>query len=203
MSNIEKLQDSIIDELVAKYEDEPCHCRQVMKLALNIFDELTTIVHNYGIKERKLLKYACLLHDIGYHISWENHNKHAYNMIMDFSMPHFLPEEIEIIANIARYHRGKLPKEKHKNFARIKNRETKKLIKHLSSFIRIADGLDRSHSDAITKVKILKDDYTGKITFFIHTNHHSCPGELYAANKKKDLFEQEFNLGIDFIIQHN
>lgn len=203
MSNLDEQQKATIESMIARYENEPAHCRQVTKLALNIFDELKGKTHKYGKNERKLLEYASLLHDIGYSISWDKHNKHAYNIIMNESMPGFLPEEKEMIANIARYHRGKIPSKKHNNIQNIKDKAMISRIKKLSAIIRIADGLDRSHTNAVEDIKIVKDDFISKGTFLLQTKSINCPAELYAANKKKDLFEQEFNLELEFIVQYN
>jgi exopolyphosphatase/guanosine-5'-triphosphate,3'-diphosphate pyrophosphatase len=202
MADLKQLQNNTIELMIRKYENEPSHARQVTRLALIIFDKLKGSLHNYSENERNYLEYASLIHDIGYYISPDKHNKNAYKIIIKEDMPGFVPEEKEIIANIARYHRGSPPKKKHKNFSEISNKEQKELIKALSAIIRIADGLDRSHTDAICDIDVMIDKYTGKITFIVYSRSINCPAEIYGANKKKDLFEDYFNLHADFIIKH-
>ena len=116
-------------------------------------------------------------------------------------MAGFEENEIVIIANLARYHNSKPPKDKHQNFACIKDDSTKVLIKNLSAFLRIADGLDRSHTDAVKDIKCLIDRFTSTCAFILSVKGGHCSAELYGANKKKDLFEQQFNLDVKFIVQ--
>ena len=61
-------------------------------------------------REREWLEYAALLHDIGYSIHYRNHHKHAYYLITNAVLDAFDQREIEIIAHVARYHRGAAPK---------------------------------------------------------------------------------------------
>ena len=61
-------------------------------------------------REREWLEYAALLHDIGVHISYERHHKHSYYLIKNGDLRGFEPDEIEIIALVARYHRQATPK---------------------------------------------------------------------------------------------
>ncbi len=58
-----------------------------------------------------MLHAAAMLHDIGYLISHSKHHKHAYHLIMHGDLPGFTPHEVELIANVARYHRRALPRE--------------------------------------------------------------------------------------------
>ena len=56
------------------------------------------------------------MQDVGYLISYEGHHKHSYHLILHSRLEAFRPEELEIVANVARYHRGAEPKNKHANF---------------------------------------------------------------------------------------
>lgn len=202
MISIDLIQENAVELLIKKYENEPSHCRQVTKLVLAIFDSTKAVLHNYDENERNLLKYGSLLHDIGYSVEADKHNKHSYNLIIQSKIDGLIPEELDIVANIARYHRGALPSKQHKNFSEIKDPERQKLIKVLSSFLRIADGLDRTHTDAIQTVKTIVDKEMRQCTFIIHPRSINCTAEIYAANKKKDLFEEHFNLKVNFRVEH-
>lgn len=201
MTRIETIKEETVESFIRQYETESTHCRQVTKLALQIFDITKDNLHHYGETERNLLKYGGLLHDIGYSVSFDKHNKHAYNLIINSQMAGFDEKEITIIANLARYHNGKPPKKKHKNFSCIKDKQTKKIIQDLSAFLRIADGLDRSHTDAVKNISCLIDRLTGTCAFVLTVPGGNCSTELYGANKKKNLFEQQFNLELKFVVQ--
>lgn len=201
MDNLEQHQREAVEKIARLYDDEPTHSKQVARLALNIFDELKGRLHQYGDYERRLLEFGCLLHDIGYHVCADKHNKHAYDMILRADLGVLTDIEKEIIANLARYHRGKPPKKKHECFESLPDNKTRKLVKDLGAMIRIADGLDRSHTDAIQKIKIVVDEFDAKVTFVLYCRSVSCQAELYGAGKKKDLFEDHFTVNVGFIVQ--
>lgn len=85
------------------------HCEHVAELALQLFDQLYEL-HNLGHKEREYLDAASKLHDIGYHISHSQHHRHSMYIISNSELLGFNENEINIIANVARYHRKSHPK---------------------------------------------------------------------------------------------
>ena len=95
----------------------PAHARHVAELALSIFDQ-TRAVHELGDREREWLEYGALLHDAGVHISYERHHRHSYYLIKNGELRGFDPQEIEIIALLARYHRQATPKKTHDGLRR-------------------------------------------------------------------------------------
>ncbi|MDQ3749064.1 MAG: Ppx/GppA family phosphatase, partial [Acidobacteriota bacterium] len=105
-----------------RYGYEESHALQVAGLAEKIFDALAPI-YKLSRHGRTLLSAAALLHDVGYHISHESHHKHSYYLIKHSEMTGFSESEKTIIANIARYHRGSLPKEKHLDFVQLSERD--------------------------------------------------------------------------------
>ncbi|MGD9580867.1 MAG: HD domain-containing protein [Vampirovibrionia bacterium] len=203
MKKLDSIRKKTIEALLIQHETEHSHCKQVTKLALQIFDNTKGILHKYGDKERELLEIGSLLHDIGYSISFDKHSKHSYNIIINSAMAGFDSNEITIIANIARYHNGKPPKKSHENYNSIKDKKIKTIIKDLSAILRIADGLDRSHCDAVKNIKCLVDSFSGTCAFVITVPGGNCHTELYGVNKKKELFEKQFNVDIKFIVQNN
>ena len=84
------------------------HNLQTARLAARLFD-VTASLHGLGSREREWLEYAALLHDIGYSIHYRGHHKHAYYLITNAVLDAFDQREIEIIAHVARYHRGRHP----------------------------------------------------------------------------------------------
>src|SRR5438093_1365894 len=53
------------------------HSHQVARIAGQIFRQ-TKEMHGLDENEERLLEYASILHDIGYHIGYSKHHKHAY-----------------------------------------------------------------------------------------------------------------------------
>ncbi|HYL05846.1 MAG TPA: Ppx/GppA phosphatase family protein [Thermoanaerobaculia bacterium] len=126
------------------------HNQQTARLALRLFD-VTASLHSFGAREREWLEYAALLHDIGYSVHYRNHHKHAYYLIANAGLAGFDPPEIDIIAHLARYHRGPLPKLKHPTFAALKPWQ-QKTIRRLAVLLRMADALDRTHASRVEEV---------------------------------------------------
>jgi exopolyphosphatase/guanosine-5'-triphosphate,3'-diphosphate pyrophosphatase len=141
----------------------PEHAQQVAKLALAIFDQ-TRSVHGLADRERDWLEYGALLHDIGVHISYERHHRHSYYLIKNGDLRGFDPEEIEIIALVARYHRQGVPKKSHQGYGDL-GKSRRRAVKALSAMVRLAEGLDRSHSRALAGIDLYprSDDYLARI----------------------------------------
>lgn len=128
------------------------HARQVARLATDLFDH-TRALHGLTDREREWLEYAALLHDIGVHISYERHHRHSYYLIKNGGLRGFEPDEVEMIALVARYHRRATPKKGHEGFARL-GASARRTARTLGALLRLAEGLDRSHLQPIEAVAV-------------------------------------------------
>jgi len=163
------------------------HSHQVAKLALKFFDGLTNL-HRLGPSERSWLNCAGLLHDIGWVGGRQEHHKRSRDMIIAAKeLPFSGPERI-MIGLIARYHRRALPDDDHKFYADL-DREDKTRIKMLASFLRIADGLDRSHVSAIEDLSFVVSPERVIVTA---KAAQLSPVDREAGKAKADLFEIVF-----------
>ena len=125
----------------------PDHAAQVARLSLALFDA-TQKAHGLGQREREWLEFGALLHDIGGHISYEAHHKHSYYLIKHGELRGFDPEEVEVIGLVARYHRQATPKKSHEGFGRL-NGSLRRTVRTLGALVRLAEGLDRSHTQVV------------------------------------------------------
>jgi exopolyphosphatase/guanosine-5'-triphosphate,3'-diphosphate pyrophosphatase len=139
-------------ELAERCNYWPEHAQQVARLALALFDQ-TRPLHSLTDREREWLEYAAILHDVGVHISYEGHHKHSYYLIKNGDLRGFEPDEIETIALLARYHRRATPKRRHEGFADLPRRR-RNAIGTLAAILRLAESLDRSHSQTITSLDL-------------------------------------------------
>lgn len=172
-------------ELVHKCNWHEQHSRHVAKLGLQLFDNFR---EEFGLEDvdRELLEYACYMHDIGYHISHRKHHKHALYIIRNSDLKGFKENEIEIMANVSRYHRRSTPKSRHKHYDKLPKAE-KQRVKKLSAIMRIADGLDRSHYQNVQGMIIEKT--ADQVIIKIKTE--SDPQlEIWGAMRKNALFEE-------------
>jgi exopolyphosphatase/guanosine-5'-triphosphate,3'-diphosphate pyrophosphatase len=128
------------------------HARLVARLALALFDQ-TTALHGLTSREREWLEFGALLHDVGVLISYAGHHKHSHYLIRHGDLRGFEPEEIEVIALVARYHRQATPKKSHEGYGDLKP-ALRRTVKTLAAFVRLAEGLDRSHAQVTEDVEI-------------------------------------------------
>ncbi|MCL2134873.1 MAG: YfcE family phosphodiesterase [Candidatus Bathyarchaeota archaeon] len=174
-------------ELSKVYSQDKVHVNQVRSLALTLFDNLQS-VHHLTTYERGLLECATLLHDLGSSQNIKEHNKTSMMIILNEPTLLLTLEERRIIASIARYHRGKLPKTTHYNIATL-NKKTVNIIYALSGLLRVADAFDRLHNAdfTISTIKIAPK----KIILECFSTSDTCLIEQ-AFNRKKNLFENFF-----------
>ncbi|HYT99376.1 MAG TPA: Ppx/GppA phosphatase family protein [Gemmatimonadales bacterium] len=181
----------VVRRFARKCHSNERHCEHVATLAASIFDALSDA---YALPSggRDILRAAALLHDIGYLINHEEHHKHAYHLIMHGDLRGFSSREIELIANVARYHRRAAPKKAHANFARL-DRGERRLVRRLSGVLRVADGLDRAHGQAIQGVRCRVGD--GWVRMLVRATRDPAI-ELEDATRKAGLFERAFRAGL-------
>lgn len=143
--------------------DEP-HARHVQSLALELFDGARCLgLHDLGDEERDLLRHVALMHDLGLFLSFSNHHAHSHYIVSNAELLGFDEREIAVMAVTAFYHRKKLPKKKHPPFAALDG-PSRKTVRHLSLFLRLAESLDRSHAAAVRSVDLaLADDGTVRL----------------------------------------
>ena len=174
---------------------EETHAQQVARLAERIFDYLIkTGLANLDRHQRTLLSAAALLHDVGYHIAHESHHKHALYLIKHSELTGFSEAERDVIANVARYHRGSEPKERHEFFA-VLNQADRETVRSLASILRIADALDRRHDNRISDLRCTRN---GRVMQIEMQSVSNCDREIAAAEQKCGLFEQVFDCRLTF-----
>jgi exopolyphosphatase / guanosine-5'-triphosphate,3'-diphosphate pyrophosphatase len=155
IAHIERIPDvrrrSVL-ELAERCNYYADHARHIVQLSLALFDQ-TRAIHALGDREREWLEFAALMHDIGSHISFGRHHRHSYYLITNGDLRGFQPEEIEIIALVARYHRRSTPKASHEEYARLAPGR-RRTVRALAAILRVAENLDRSHSQVISGVNL-------------------------------------------------
>jgi len=166
------------------YDPDPSHSEHVTALALALFEELR-ILHSYGSSERRLLEIAGRLHDIGWSRAVTGkHHKHTLDMIQELDIPGLTKQEQLICALIARYHTKALPDMlKHGQFASL-DPNRRELVEWLAGLLRVADGLDCSHTSRVKTISCEVDARTIKISLEVAGN---CQMEIEKARQKEGL----------------
>lgn len=181
-----------IYEVAYRFRWEAAHARQVTAMALQLFDACSSL-HGLGETERELLEYAALLHDIGYHISRNSHHKHSRYLIQNADLRGFLPEEVEIMAHVARYHRGALPKRKHTMFMELEP-EHREIVRKLAALLKLANGMDRSHVQNVQEMRTELGSEDLRIQ--IHTKGDPQL-DVWGGQRGSDLFERVYRLPVN------
>ena len=172
-------------ELAERCSYYPEHSNQVARLALAVFDQ-TRGIHGLTEREREWLEYAALLHDIGGHISYSGHHKHSYYLIKNGDLRGFHPDEIEVMALVARYHRRGTPKRSHDEYAQLPA-SLRRTVKTLASILRVAESLDRSHAQPISGIEV--HDRGKEILVSLHSAG-DAELELWATSRHLEPFEE-------------
>ncbi|HCQ21030.1 MAG: exopolyphosphatase [Aphanizomenon flos-aquae LD13] len=179
-----------------KYYSNLEHSERITAFALNIFDQTQGKLHYWNTDQRKLLWAAAILHNCGHYVSHSSHHKHSYYLIRNGELLGYNETEIEIIANIARYHRKSAPKKKHENYRNLLHKEHRQMVNQLSAILRLAVALDRRRIGAISHVKCeyLPNFKEFKMFIFPSLIDDECALEMWSLDYKKGVFEEEFGL---------
>jgi exopolyphosphatase/guanosine-5'-triphosphate,3'-diphosphate pyrophosphatase len=178
----------------AKCRSNERHCEHVGRLAGMLFD---TLREPFAMPAgaRDLLVAAALLHEIGYLINHSKHHKHAYHLIMHGELAGFSAREVELIANVARYHRRALPKKAHENFRRL-DKDERRLVRRLSGILRVADGLDRTHGQCVATLQCEHVDGVMRVVLDAPSDPEV---EIWDAERKAQLFERAFDTRLELV----
>ncbi len=137
-------------------DDDPEHSERSAHLALDLFDQLADW-HGLDDGAREYLEAAALLCNVGLFISHSGHHKHSYYVIRNSEhLTGFTDAEIEVIAQVARYHRKSPPKAKHETFAALDDVD-QQVVQTLAGILRVAIGLDRAHRGSVSAVRCLEE----------------------------------------------
>ena len=177
-----------VQRLVDQCDDEPAHSQHVAKLAVRLFDE-TARLHGLDRSCREYLEAGALLANVGLYVSHSQHHLHSYYLIRHSDrLAGLTNDEIEIIAQVARYHRKSGPKDRHPAYAAL-DPQDQVVVRTLAALLRVAIGLDRGHDGHVTDVRarVLR----GKLVIeALPARGADLALDLYAANERRTLLEE-------------
>ncbi len=169
----------------------------VAGLALELFDRAGDVLPEAGDfldeRGRRVLEAAALLRDVGYFINYKGHHKHSYHLILHADLPGFGNGERELVAVVARYHRGKRPKRKHDAFGALSATDRRR-VEVLASLLRVADGLDRTHSGSVVGVALERSGETVRV---VAEAASEPTADLWGAKRKADVLERVFGVEVE------
>lgn len=170
---------------------DEAHAVQVARLADRLFEDLAT-VHELGPEDREILLAAGILHDIGQQIDYRQHHKHSYYLISSSDLPGLTGEQVELVANVARYHRKADPSPKHDHFAAL-DKDEQKRVTRMAAILRMADALDREHLQKVGDVRAVE---AKRAVLLELDGEGDLALERWAIGRKAALFESEFGVEV-------
>jgi exopolyphosphatase/guanosine-5'-triphosphate,3'-diphosphate pyrophosphatase len=157
----------------------------VAELACGLFDQLE---ESLGLEPecRKLLEFAALLANVGVVVSHAKHHLHTYYLVRNAELMGLSDREVELVAQVARYHRKSVPKPEHPEFAAL-SASDQQTVRSLAAILRVAIGLDRTYDGRVksTNVKIGESELS--IVAKPRGKKADIALNLYAANERKGL----------------
>ena len=186
-----------VQQLAERCGYEPLHSGHVRDLALQLFDALGSRL-GCAPEERQTLADAALLHDIGYHISYDRHHKHSYYLVLNADLLGMSPAEQVEIANLARYHRGKPPRRKHRNFEPLEGASQRR-VRRLAALLRVADGFDRGHAAAVERLTIEQAEDAVRIGAVPRADGMQVRLELWGAERKAELLAGLLGCAVEIV----
>jgi exopolyphosphatase/guanosine-5'-triphosphate,3'-diphosphate pyrophosphatase len=179
-------------------DDDPEHSERCAHLALQLYDQLAPW-HDLGDGPRELLEAAALLCNAGMFISHAGHHKHSYYVIRNSEhLTGFTDGEIELIAQVARYHRKSAPKAKHDAFAGLDDAD-QHVVRTLAGILRVAIGLDRAHRGSVGALVVSEDGEVLRVEVQPDGDADTTV-EVWSADERKGLLEEVLGREVELAV---
>jgi exopolyphosphatase/guanosine-5'-triphosphate,3'-diphosphate pyrophosphatase len=197
LGHLRDLRYESVLHLAALAPGEQEHCARIAALAQQLF-EGTRQLSGLSEEAEEWLEAAAILQNVGLVISHDRHHLHSYYVIRNSELlTGFTDHELEIIALVARYHRKSTPTARHLAYARLHEAD-QRVVEILSGLLRIAAGLDRTRSGAVSRLRVEGGQKGRPLRILIETT----PGvdadlELYSAHNRKDLLEDALGVAVE------
>ncbi|NDD61896.1 MAG: hypothetical protein EBZ46_06565 [Actinobacteria bacterium] len=174
-----------VQQLADRCDDRPDHSQHVANLAGQLFDQLEDALA-LPPEGRQLLEFAALLANVGVVVSHAKHHLHTYYLVRNAELMGLSDREVEIIAQVARYHRKSVPKPEHAEFAALASAD-QRLVRSLAGILRVAIGLDRTYDARVKSVSVKVSATDIAVTAKPRGKKADVALNLYAANERKGL----------------
>ena len=178
-----------VQNMAAQYHVDVEHTEHVAALALGMFDELARLrLHDGDPRERELLWAACMLHDIGMSIDYDDHHKHSRYLILNGALPGFTPVETAIVAQAARYHRKGMPAPG--PLAALFGDGDIERLDRCATLLRLAEDLERSRDQLVRSTSLALEN--GAVQLRLIADGESAVPR-WAAGREGELFARAFH----------
>lgn len=197
LHHLSDLRRRSVNTLGEMMDEDREHSTHVAHLALQLFDQ-TVGLHGLGDDAREYLEAAALLCNIGLFVSHAAHHRHSYYLIRNSDhLTGFTDREIELIGQIARYHRKGLPRSTHPEFSAL-TKADQRLVSCCAGLLRVAIGLDRTHSARVTGVEVEVGARELRVRAIAKPG--SDPGlEVFSAAQRTDMLSAALDRTVEIV----
>ena len=140
-------------QISKRYKGSEVRGKTLESICLQIFDRMKKI-HGLGDRERLLLRISARLHDCGKYISMQQLSECSYGIIMATEIIGLTRREREIVANVVRFNHTPFVYYEELRFGSSLSMEDYDIMTRLCAILRLANGLDRSHKQKFTDIRI-------------------------------------------------
>jgi exopolyphosphatase/guanosine-5'-triphosphate,3'-diphosphate pyrophosphatase len=191
LSRLSREQRQVVESMVRRYGVDLKHARHVAGLTQQIF-ESAVLLHRLPPAWGKVLEAAAYLCDIGHFVSDTGHHKHSAYLVDNSDLPGFTDQERRFIALLCRFHRKSLPAPRHEPYQTL-DPESRKALLLLIPLLRLADALEESQEQKVTRVRLEARNGT-----LLAAIQHSGDADLeqWAAERLSELFRQVYGLPV-------
>ncbi len=154
-----------------------------------LFDDLTPL-HNLNPRFCVLLEIAAVLHRVGTFISTRAYHKHTYYIISNSEIFGLDNADLNLVAQVARYHRRSLPKNSHTDYISLP-RAQRMTVNKLAAILRFAISL--------ASVVGIKDEIKFRLnndTIQIETSFSNTGSRMKQINRAAKILEDIFCISI-------
>lgn len=138
--------------LSSRYLSDPEHGEHVANLCNRLFEDLADL-HRLDSHDALLLHVAAILHEVGTYVSPRAHHKHSEYLILNSEIFGLDRGDVTLVALVARYHRHSPPMPDHARYASL-SQEDRIRVRKLAAILRVADALERTHVQRVSKMEI-------------------------------------------------
>jgi exopolyphosphatase/guanosine-5'-triphosphate,3'-diphosphate pyrophosphatase len=190
---LDDVRQASVYNLAAQYDIDVPHAQHVSQLATSLFDALAGAgLHDGDPIERELLWAACVLHDIGMAVDYDDHHKHTRYLILNGGLPGFTAREVALIAQATRFHRKGMPTLG--ELAPLTDKHDAALLDRAALLLRLAEDLERSRDQSVREVRADVDGDTVRLELVADGDVRVA---RWAASREQALFERAFGRALD------
>jgi exopolyphosphatase/guanosine-5'-triphosphate,3'-diphosphate pyrophosphatase len=184
-----------VHNLAHRFGHDDEHDLHVWELSSSMFDGLAAAgLHDYGQAEREVLWAACLLHDIGVAVNYDDHHRHSHYLTLNAGLPGFTPRELILIGLIARYHRKGDPDAS--ELGDLAEPGDDGRLQLLCGVIRLAEQFERSRDRAITDVRVSANGSTVSLAAETDPSRDATV-PIWAARRNADLLADALGRAVE------